>query len=185
MGGQFSDLVTAVYCLYSEGDDGHSNIKRPLHRYQHDWDETEEGLHTITTAIEWDEEGRFVDITLVRRDTDWCRPTPDSFDPVDVELTYWRGTFRYTVDGRDLCYAVARACTEALKKYGFWGYHYSSGNVSCGDNIDINRFLFLKAYALNAMEVRVLAEKWRKPKSWMSADASCFQEEMELLLFDM
>lgn len=189
MGGQFSELVTAVYCLYSEGYDSHTNCRRKIHRYRHDWDcenAGSSGEHTVTAEVEWDEEGRFADITLIRRCSDWKRPTPGRYDPVDIELSYRWGKWNYTVDGRDLCYAVARAATEALKKYGFRGYHSSSGSCECcGDKIDVEQLLFLKAYALDALEVRELRPVWEKPKSWMRAGGTSLEKEMELLLFDM
>ena len=189
MGGQFSDLVTAVYCLYSEGYDSHTNCRRSCYRYQHDWDSentTREDIHTIITMVRWDEEGRTDDITLIRRCSHYKTPIPDQYDPIDIELQYRQGKYKYTVDGRDLCYAISKACTKALKKYGFRGYHSSSGSCECfGDVINIEQLLFIKAYALNALQVRELKEVWRKPKSWMSAAGTSFEEEIQLLLFDM
>ena len=190
MGGQFSDLVTAVYCLYSEGYDTHTNCRRSIRQYQHDWEsENAAGTdhHTIITKIQWDEErGGLDDICLTRRCKEWNYPTPDQYDPVEVELQYRRGDFKYTIDARDLCYAIAKAATKALKKYGFRGYHSSSGSCECfGDSINIEQLLFIKAYALNVLEVRELKTVWKKPKGWMSAAGTSFEDEIELLLFDM
>ncbi len=50
---------------------------------------------------------------------------------------------------------MAKACTDAIKKYGFYGYYSATGG-DCngfGDVIPIHMLLFIKAYALNAMEV--------------------------------
>lgn len=189
MGGQFSNLVTAVYCLYNEGSDDHTNCRRSIRLYQHGWDrdcETGNEVHAITTKVQWDEEGRFVNVTLIRRSSDWKSPTPDRFDPLEIEIDHWAGTFHYLVDARDLCYAIAKGATEALKKYGFRGYHASSGSDQCfGDAINIEQLLFVKAYALNALDTRELKPVWRNPKSWMSAEGTSFEKEMELLLFDM
>jgi len=188
MGGQFSDLLTAVYCLYSERYDSHTNCRGQIYRYRHDWDHEneKEDIHTITTEVLWDEEGRMDEIRFIRRDSDFKAPTPDRCDPIDVELVYWGGTYRYTVDARDMCYALAKAATKALKKYGFRGYHSSSGSCECyGDSINIEQLLFVKAYALNAMEVRELKEVWSKPCSWMRTEGTSFEKELELLLFDM
>lgn len=189
MGGQFSKLVTAVYCLYSEGYDSHTNCRRSIHRYRHDWggeNATGTETHAITTEVLWDEEGRYDNLTFVRRCVGWKYPTPDRYDPIEIELQYRGGSFTYTVDARDLCYAIAKAATKALKKYGFRGYHSSSGSCECfGDSINIEQLLFLKAYALNVLEVRELKTVWRKPKSWMGAAGTSFEKEMELLLFDM
>ena len=59
----------------------------------------------------------------------------------------------YLVDDRDFCYAVATACTEAIKQFGFYGYRYSTESQS----IKIYQLLFLKAYALGNMDARELA----------------------------
>ena len=187
MGGQFSDLVTAVYCLYSEEWDDHTNCQRTCRLYQHDWNkDCSSGLHTITTAITWDEEGRFDDIIFTRRCFGWKDPTPGTYDPIDVAFLYQNGRYKYTVDGRDLCYAIAKAATAALKKYGFLGYHRSSGSSECqGDTIDINKLLFLKAYALDALNIRKLKTVWKQPGSWMGADGTRIENEIELLLWDM
>lgn len=180
-------MVTAVYCLYSEGYDSHTNCKRSIAGYRHDWEKRGENLvHTVTTQVEWDEEGRYSHITLVRRCMDWKAPVPDGCDPITVELKYRGRSFQYTVEARQLCYAIAKAATQALKKYGFWGYHSSSGSGECfGDSINVEQLLFIKAYALNVLKVRELKPVWRNPRNWMGADGSSFEEELELLLFDM
>ena len=105
-----------------------------------------------------------------------------------MQVIFWRAyglRKEFTVDGRDLCYAVAKACTEALKKYGFKGYLKSSGEQYLGDKIDLEMLLFIKAYALNAMEVRDAPKAWEEPDGWRHAYASSFEKEMELLMFDM
>ena len=75
--------------------------------------------------------------------------------------------------------------TEALKKYGFQGYLPSTGQQYIGDTFEMDELLFVKAYALDAMESRVLQKAWEHPKGWWSADFSSFEQEIELLLFDM
>ena len=49
----------------------------------------------------------------------------------------------------------------------------------------MERFLFIKAYALNAMEARKLSEAWVNPHHWRKPYKTDFQKELELLLFDM
>ena len=49
----------------------------------------------------------------------------------------------------------------------------------------MDELLFVKAYALDAMDTRLLKIAWERPKSWMSADKSSFEDEIKLLLFDM
>ena len=46
--------------------------------------------------------------------------------PIKVTIDIHRSEikhYEYTVDYADMCYAVADACTKALKKHGFNGYH--------------------------------------------------------------
>ena len=45
--------------------------------------------------------------------------------------------------------------------------------------------LYSEGYALDAMEARELKEAWRDPHSWMEAEGTSFEKELELLLFDM
>ena len=89
------------------------------------------------------------------------------------ELKTYDYQFRY----EDLCYAVADACTKALKKHGFLGY-YSSTYV---EDIPVRYLLFLKAVALGAKEACELT--YHKGKS--EGETSDFSKEIELLLFDM
>ena len=51
--------------------------------------------------------------------------------------------------------------------------------------MDINKLLFIKAYALNALEVRTVTKLWEDPNNCESAAASSLEKELELLLFDM
>ena len=83
------------------------------------------------------------------------------------------------MDGRDLCYAIGKAATSVIKKYGFYGYHFSTGwDDIQSDLININQLVFFKAYALNAMEARTLKEVDH-------GFTSSFEKELELLLFEM
>ncbi len=157
-------------------------IKEFHHEYPHDNDEN---MHIITNNVYWDEEGSCIYIKLTRRCfTDAPLPIGVS-DPVDIEIDCRRGKYHYTIDGRELCYAVARGCTEAIKKYGFKGYLCSTGMQYLGDYFEMDELLFVKAYALDAMEVRKLEEVYSTPNGICRADASSFEKELELLLFDM
>ena len=185
MGGQFSCFVNAIYCLYSEEYDSHWNCRLGWPQYRQDRDKQTD-VFVTTTSVHWDEEGKTVDIKLIRRSTDYNSLKPDQYDPIEIELLYRNGRYQYEVDGRDLCYAVAKAFTNTLKKYGFKGYHCCSGSDCCrGDSPDLNQLLFIKAYALNALEVRDLKVLWSDPNHWPSAEGSSFEKEMELLMFDM
>jgi len=164
-------FLTAVYCLYNEGYDYHQ-----LHMQQ--WKRrfgcvfeppTEENGNRYfkSVPVSWDEEGRTVDVILSRSSSEenYFSIVPKGVpDPINIEFSCKRGNFKYTVDGRDLCYAIARGYTEALKKYGFQGYLRSTGMQYIGDVFEMEELLFVKAYALDAMEARVLKEEWRRPK---------------------
>ena len=118
----------------------------------------------------------------------WNYPVEYGEDPIEISITSTRSApYTCTVDGRDLCYAVAKAYTEAIKKYGFYGYYSSTGG-NCngfGDVIDLHMILFIKAYALNAMEVRKLETVYKVTRGWEHAEGTPFDKEIELLLFDM
>lgn len=190
MGDQFSSFLTAVYCLYNEGADFHRLHQRQWsRRFGCDpWEypcEKNGGCYYKSIPITWDEEGRVVNVTLSRRSkTDKVHSSGEP-DPIKVVFDYRARHYQYEIDGRELCYAVAKGYTEALKKYGFQGYLRSTGMQYLGDSIEIDELLFVKAYALDAMEARELKEAWSRPNSWPSADASSFEKEIELLLFDM
>lgn len=190
MGDQFSSFLAAVYCLYNEGADFHRLHQRQWSRrfgcdpWEFPCKENGE-CYYISIPITWDEEGRIVNVTLSRRSkTDKVHSSGEP-DPIKVVFDYRARHYQYEIDGRELCYAVAKGYTEALKKYGFQGYLRSTGMQYLGDPIEIDELLFVKAYALDAMEARELKEAWSRPNSWPSADASSFEKEMELLLFDM
>ena len=192
MGDQFSSFLTAVYCLYNEGYDYHQlHMRQWKRRFGCVFERPSEengNRYFKSIPISWDEEGRTVDVTLSRSsaEEDYFSIAPQGApDPIGIEFSYKRGKFKYTVDGRDLCYAIARGYTEALKKYGFQGYLRSTGMQYLGDVFEMEELLFIKAYALDAIEARELKTAWERPKSWMGAKSSSFEKEMKLLLFDM
>ena len=77
----------------------------------------------------------------------------------------------------DICYAVADACTKALKKHGFWGYHQATYT----EDMNVRILLFLKAIGLGNLEARELTYHDEKGEG----ETADFGKEMELLLFDM
>ena len=188
MGGQFDALIDALYALYCEDGNNHY-----IHRQKQkvDWIKTEKGnkISHISSHFTWDEEGTLVEVSLRRTIRDGsCEANINSYDPVMIKILGGRcgNDFECTVDGRDLCYAAAKGYTEALKKYGFYGYYSSAcGEFSVCASVHMERFLFIKAYALNAMEARALSKAWDNPHSWRSAYKTDFEKEIELLLFDM
>ncbi len=186
MGGQFSDFIAAIYRLYKEKDIRHFYSSK-IHGFEYEapW-QRDDGMFKIRSTVHWDEEGRTADITFIRICND-INPCPSGIlNPIEVNIVAHNGNFNYTIDGRDLCYAIAKACTEALKKYGFLGYYYSSGGQYPGDSFCIEDLLFIKAYALNALDVREVDMLWQDPHGWNPrAFSTSFEKEIELLLFDM
>ena len=186
MGSQFSAFLTAVYRLYEEEKITHTYWPRKhlhfKHEYPHD---RQDKKHLLTSTVYWDEEGFGHKITLSRHCNDDKVYKSDESDPIKINIQSGRKYYNYTVDGRDLCYAIAKGCTEAIKKYGLTGYRESTGMQYPGDAFDIHEFLFVKAYALDALETRDMQELWAHPNGWARADATSFEKELVLLLFDM
>lgn len=188
MGSQFSAFLSAVYSLYEEEDQSHhlhsKYNKNITHEYPHN---REDRRHQFEAKVFWDGEGPFYKITFVRNcESEGPVLDPNVPDPIQIKISSTRQPAKEcTVDGRDLCYAVARGCTEALKKYGFKGYTLSTGGSYVGDGFDIEKLLFVKAYALGVADICRAKELWANPNGWAKADATNFNDEIELLLFDM
>ena len=167
VGGQFGNFVSALYALYFEKDDCH-NEWRPRESITA---KDDRHIIGITTTVDWDNEGEVMTVEM----TKYCEG--DNTDQINVRIStdYGETHTCFDVDDRELCYAVAKACTDVLKQYGIYGYKYTTE----GDYFDINKLIFIKARALNCPEVREL----------LAADGSSkktdFNKEIELLLFDM
>ena len=126
------------------------------------------------TSFSWDEEGSGSRWVFERE------PTLDtSFDlHIHIEINRdEKQEYDFTVKYEDMCYAVADACTKALKKHGFWGYHQATYT----EDLNIRMLLFLKSIALGNMEARELTF-YDEQGEGETAD---FNKELELLLFDM
>lgn len=164
---QFGEFVSAVYTLYHEKSDGHSEWKQ---REYH----TEEGNNHIvatTTTIDWDNEGEVMTINM----TKYYDGVNSNNIYLKITTDYGETYKGYCVNEKDFCYAVAKACTDVLKQYGIYGYRYSTKY----DTFKLHQLLFIKAYALDCLGVRELlnADEWAKKTD--------FEKEIELLLFDM
>ena len=171
MGDQFGEFVSALYTLYHENDqvdlhfDGHSEWNdREYHT------DNEHRILSTTVTVEWDAEGTYMILEMTRDidgDTIHLRTTTD-----------YRETYReFILNDKDFCYAVAKACTEVLKEFGFYGYRYSTKSQP----INLHQLLFIKAYALGSMESRNLTTV----KIGIDCCKTDFEKEIELLLFDM
>jgi len=170
VGEQFGAIISALYTLFHENDDGHNE----WHHRDYISDE-EHIIHTAITKVLWDNEGTVIDIIMSREykfDIDYEN------DLLEIEIQkYGKVLKKYTVKTKDLCYAVAKACTEVLKEYGFYGYRYSTEY----DYFKLHQLLYIKSFALLNFEARELSSESEDdmPKK------TPFEKEMELLLFDM
>ncbi len=86
-------------------------------------------------------------------------------------------TYEYVVPYKEMCYAVADACTKAIKKHGFGGFH----KATYYEDMNIRYLIFLKCVALENMEARELQYFEEKGEG----ERSNLMKELELLLFDM
>ncbi|MBP5780000.1 MAG: hypothetical protein J6X34_02050, partial [Clostridia bacterium] len=121
MGHQFSSFVSAVYLLYAEENDSHGYIKRDDRTYPKDDASLQDGEMNVKTSVEWDGEGPYYWIIFQRKCSLDRYPVLDGEDTIEVHISSTRDkSYAYLIDGRDLCYAVAKACTEAIRKYGFY-----------------------------------------------------------------
>lgn len=169
MGEQFGDFLSALYTLYYDNNnerfDGHS-----------EWDKREyqtdefNKIQATTVTVEWDGEGTFMILEMIKS-------SGDNIITLRTSMDYGKTYTEYIVNDRDFCYAITKAYTDALKKFGFYGFQYSTE----GEPVKIHQLLFLKAYALNNLEARnftVVDEEFDCCKT-------DFENEIELLLFDM
>lgn len=170
VGEQFGAVVSALYTLFHENGDGH----KEWHSCEYISDENHV-IHTIVTKVDWDNEGDVVEIIMSRK----CTVDIDyENDLTDIEVkNYDKVLKKYTVKTKDLCYAVAKACTEVLKEYGFYGYRYSTEL----DYFKLHQLLYIKSFALTNFDARELTSK--SENEWVKRTS--FEKELELLLFDM
>ena len=170
VGEQFGAVVSALYTLFHENDDGHEEWNG--REYLTDKDHV---IHTTVTRVSWDNEGTDIDIIMSRK----CGVDIDyENDIIEIEIkNYDEVLKKYTVKTKDLCYAVAKACTEVLKEYGFYGYRYSTEY----DCFELHQLLYIKSFALLNFEARDL--NCDKENEWVKRTS--FEKEIELFLFDM
>ena len=186
---QFYSFIRAIYELYGEGNsDAHNHSigsRKEWRRFSYNLETKKSSVETYCVL---DGEGILYKFFFRREEVDDIAPDTNEADPVSIRIVLPDNTeYRYVIDGKDLCYAVAKAYTEVLKKFGFYGYYTATaGDSSCsGDVIPIYMFLFIKAYGLMNMEARELRDvpgcRWEDDRTV----AGSFERELELLLFDM
>ena len=170
VGVQFGAVVSALYKLFIEDFDD-ENTAWGKHDYLSGEDHV---IHTVVTKESWDNEGTDIDIIFSRKITD---KIDYENDMMSIEFRCYDEVLKkYTVKTKDFCYAVAKACTEVLKNYGFYGYRYSTEY----DYFILYQLLYIKCFALENFEARELTDADDK-----SVKKTSFEKEMELLMFDM
>ena len=169
VGEQFGAVVSALYTLFHEKEDMHEEWRSREHISNDN-----HVIHTIVTKVDWDNEGDVVEIVMSRK----CTVDIDyENDLIDIEINNYDEVLKqYTVKTKDLCYAVAKACTEVLKEYGIYGYRYSTEQ----DYFKLHQLLYIKSFALGNFEARELISE---ENDWVKKTS--FEKEIELLLFDM
>lgn len=123
--------------------------------------------------MEWDEEGSFSQWIFTRE------PTENEDFELQIDICIQRNEekrYTYKVRYRDFCYAVAKTCTEVLKSHGIYGYHCSTYE----DDINFRQLLFIKAVALDCLDIRELNDMGEG-----LGESTPFDKELELILFDM
>lgn len=192
VGNPFETFMQALYDLFPDNDDpdhgdGWIEYKYGICHYADNKlviekivDEIHEEVPDIAQEIpwratfKWDEEGS-CSLWTIERMFDL-----DSSFMIKITIDVKRDEdrhYEYILNYEDVCYAVADACTRALKKHGFWGYHHACYTA----DMNVRYLLLLKAIGLGNMEARELTYYEEKGQG----ETSDFAKEMELLLFDM
>lgn len=178
VGEQPTALLEVAYLLNSKFD----NYTGLLH-IEVDDDETvvdQEGNEGWTAnlgaSFQWDEEPRLNDWHISFAPKDFAK---EDFDlTIDITRSTGEGEDNYSfiVPYRDFCYAVAKCFTDALKKYGHYGY----GLGTYTDHIVVKQLLVVKAYALGLLSTRISASL----DVYDPYDLS-FEDELKLLAIEM
>lgn len=173
VGNMFGNLVDMLYELYIEANDDSrpTRVKYISEKYD---------THIITGIIaelDWDNEG---DITSWRFSRQLY--TEEKTLQIEVDYDYGERVCKYTVPFFDMCYAVARAATEVLKKTGIIGYHFLGET----DRIDIFHLLYIKHLGLFGEPIPYYPMDGHENDRYTSGDkVTSFADEMNLLQFEM
>ena len=172
VGVQFGAFVSAVYELFIEDYDD-ENIGWGQREYLSDKDHV---IHTVVTKVSWDEEGDNIDIIFSRKVSSYEIDYEN--DMLNIEIRRYEDVLKkYRVKTKDFCYAVAKACTNVLKEYGFYGYRFSTEY----DYFVLHQLLYIKCFALGNFEARELTPRSDNEEIMQTS----FEKEIELLMFEM
>lgn len=190
LGDGFGALVESLYALYPHQtyDEAEQKWLTEEDAYEADFvdgeyvnyrrlpDEASSGMHLPKAAsFYWDHQGYGVTWTLTRE----SGPAKDFKLTIELqEGTDEKHTdSRYEVQYSDLCYAVGKALTEAIKKHGFAGFHTAVWE----SDVNVRHLCFLKACGMGCPDALKPVEFCEKGEGAVSP----FEEEMKLLLFDL
>ena len=140
----------------------------------------------IIARFHWDEEPGGSQWTLSREPPDKPNNDIEFTVHMHIALSRYRGgqfsrEFDYAIEFdyeflySDLCYAVGKAITDIVKRYGLYGFYHSTH-----DRVELVHLIALKAVALGCNELCDL-----EYLKCGNGEASDFTYETELLLFDM
>ena len=180
---QLDDLLETLYYLNPNFCDTSDPNERLFNDCKEVADKTG-GVHYayLSSSFMWNEEPSASRWTIKRdliesNGKEWNY----SFDlHIKIERLYYSDekadeVFTFDVKYSDFCYAVAKAFTQLIKKYGFYGYHMSTYN----QDLNLRYFLSIKSIALNNYDAVLLINI--NDDGW----ASSLEKELELLQFDM
>ena len=181
------DHYFVVTAIWGDRVDALSQVLLHFHsRYQHHYDpapqvaseDSREEFNGPCFKAEfcWDAEGSSSTWSLVRS------PGEDDCATIEITITEKEESeapetpFHFSVGFKDLCYAVAKGVTEAMKRHGLHGYF----EAVWSHDINLRKLLFLKAFALDATDVLKVEDLGRG-----NGERTDFAKELELILFDM
>lgn len=172
MGDGFPALLEAVYRLYPRlPEHEESSYIEEVKVTQIIDGEKMEFWAPQRAKFYWDEEGIIIDWVISKDPF-----IQEEFD-INVKLNIYKEkgeTKEFTVSYKDFCYALAKAITQTLKKYGINGFY----NGYWAADINIRQFLYIKAIGLGVKDkIDVFWTKY--------GDCSDLNKEIELLMFDM
>lgn len=196
LGDGFWSLVECLYALHAPGNcqreefrisdcyeyvhdciDGKFGDKRPRTENDKEPKCTSHAPKTATCC--WDCEGYGVTWTLTRpeeKEDDFPVTVKLEKDGIDADNPE-KKTFTYVVRFSDLCYAVGKAITVAMKSHGFGGFYESVWE----SDINVRHLCFLKACGMGKPDF--FRPLYGKEKG--SGAKTSFADEIELLMFDM
>ena len=192
LGDRFEKLLRVMYHLYPENND--PEFEDDIYSWDAVCELTDNGYEVVDIVervteekmpcvcrdvpymgdFVWDEEGSESKWVIERE------PTLDTDFTIKIKITIDRdetSNYCYEVKYKDFCYAIAKACTETIKNFGVLGYHHSTYE----EDIPLRYFLFLKAIALDRLDLLELTELEQEKYALTSS----LEKELELLLFDM